>query len=231
MALFLSGQGTVDVDFNSGTINYLPNSAPTPAPAPIPTSISIRPRDPKLTAEQQKMLDDVWNNTTYTEQYKKDMEGTYYSLWSKYEPTAPTPTISERTQQGMQGTILPNDPPPTGPNFLDLSGGTFLDIIPNWKSREEMMANYSLPEDFMKPERSWLDDVVDAFDPTKNGVADAFDPTKNGVADAFDPKKNGVADFFTGNSGNGEEEDEGMSSSTLLLLGAGVLVIAFVALR
>ena len=63
--------------------------------------------------------------------------------------------------------------------------------------------NYKLPDDFMKPPRSFLDDIVNAFDPDKNGINKPKDPK--------DPEKP-------------EPED---NNTTLLLLGAGGLVLVY----
>ena len=75
--------------------------------------------------------------------------------------------------------------------------------------------------------------VANAFDPNKNGVANAFDPNKNGVANAFDPDKNGLANFFKpqGKPEDPEKPEPEDNNTTLLLLGAGGLVLLFVLMQ
>jgi hypothetical protein len=41
------------------------------------------------------MIDDVWSNTTFTEQFKKEMQSVYYDLWKK---TVPTTTVLPNSQ-------------------------------------------------------------------------------------------------------------------------------------
>ena len=113
--------------------------------------------------------------------------------------------------------LLPNGPP-TG----YFASTPLIETIP--KPEDVSMKNFKLADDFMKPQPSFLDNIVKALDPKKNGVADALDPKKNGVADAFDPNKNGLANFFKPDP-EPEPED---NTSNLLLLGAGGLLLLFV---
>ena len=85
-----------------------------------------------------------------------------------------------------------------------------------------MIKNFKLPEDFMKTERTWLDDLVDALDPEKNGFNKALDPDRNGFNDAFKPPPKDK---------DKDKDKDGMSTTTLLLLGAGGLVLAYTLMK
>jgi hypothetical protein len=67
----------------------------------------------------------------------------------------------------------------------------------------------------MKPPRSFLDDIVDALDPDKNGINNPLPKDPNKPKDPKDPNKP-------------EPED---NNTTLLLLGAGGLVLVYLLMQ
>ena len=111
-------------------------------------------------------------------------------------------------------TLLPNAPPPTTGYFAP--SVPLLETIPTEKDMSKWRENYKLPDDFMKPPRSFLDDIVDAFDPDKNGINNAFKPPPKDPEKPIDPKKP-------------EKPDD--NNTTLLLLGAGGLVLVYLLMQ
>ena len=132
---------------------------PTPPPTVLPNSganspaprTSSRPIDPTLTNEQQKALDDLWDNTTYTEQFKRDMESTYRDMWVRFPPSPPTPSPWAAIDAGIKYMMNPTTPePPPIPTPTPTPGSNFfastplLDTLPNFQSREDLMSNYHM---------------------------------------------------------------------------------------
>jgi len=200
-----------------------PSQAPTPAPTPKPTPT---PTPTPAPAPNPSLFTHPWTNLLPNLEPTPKPVLRIDSL-PNTPPPIPTPApapveidyskikfVWDDSKMDFNplkdSTLLPNAPPPKTGYFASTPLLETIPDISNWRD------TYKLPDDFMKPPRSFLDDIVDAFDPDKNGINNAFKPPPKDPEKPIDPKKP-------------EKPDD--NNTTLLLLGAGGLVLVYLLMQ